>query len=91
MYRVSSLIVSGSLVFVGLVTVRAAPALVPFVRPVVITEQLPNQEQVRAFAGTIISQNDGMFERRSNSPPKRATVPRVGERPNRLADSDDAH
>ena len=61
MARVSSLIVSGSLLFVGLVTVRAAPLLVPLVRPVVITKQLPNQEQVRAFAGTIISQNGGVF------------------------------
>ncbi len=61
MARVSSLIVFGSLVFVGLAIVRAAPLAVPVVRPVAIANQLPNQEQVRAFAGTIVSQNGGMF------------------------------
>jgi uncharacterized protein YdeI (BOF family) len=59
MARVSSLIVSGILVFVGLSTVKAAPVLVPLVQPVVIAEQLPNQEEVRTFAGTIVSQNGG--------------------------------
>jgi hypothetical protein len=61
MARVSSLIASGSLVFVGLSIVGAAPLPVSLVRPVVITKQLQNQEQVRAFAGTIISQNSGIF------------------------------
>ena len=61
MARVSSLIISGSLLFVGLATVRAAPLVVPYVRPVPITDQLPNQEQVRAFEGTIVSQNGGML------------------------------
>jgi hypothetical protein len=59
--RVSSLIVSGSLLFVGLGIVSAAPLPGSLVRPVVITEQIPNQEEVRGFAGTIISQNGGMF------------------------------
>ncbi|HWF39529.1 MAG TPA: DUF5818 domain-containing protein [Candidatus Acidoferrales bacterium] len=64
MARVSSFIVSGSLVFMGLATVRAAPLaplVVPCVQPVAITGQLPNQEQIRAFAGTIVSQYGGTF------------------------------
>jgi Protein of unknown function (DUF5818) len=60
MARVSSLVVSGSLVFVGLAT-AIAPLAVPHVRPVALTNQLPNEEQVRVFAGTIVSQNGGMF------------------------------
>jgi hypothetical protein len=60
MARISSLVVSGSLIFVALTIARAAPSL-SLARPVVITEQLPNQEEVRAFAGTVISENDGMF------------------------------
>ena len=61
MTRVSSLIASGSLVLVGLASVRGAPLVFPHVRPAAITDQLPNQEQIRAFTGTIISQNGGIF------------------------------
>ncbi len=61
MARVSSLIVYSSWVVVGLATVRVAPPGVSHIRPVAVTDQLPNQEQIQAFVGTILSQNSGMF------------------------------
>src|ERR1700722_21027966 len=61
MARVSSLIAYSSWVVVGLVSVRAAPPGVSHIRPVPVNDQLPNQEQIQALVGTILSQNGGMF------------------------------